>query len=344
VRRHDHRAFTLIELLVVIAIIAVLIALLLPAAQAAREAARRIQCVNNMKQLGLAVHNYESTNGALPPQQVLGYSGSTITFKSQWGATSRLAPYLELGPLYNAINYSLKTSDSGNATVVSTSIKALICPSEIQSQPIVSTSASGLTTTYAISNYGWCAGTWYTFGGPGAAPGTGAFGTNLSRTFASVCDGLSQTVFGAEVKAYQPAYHNCPGAVPSAQASPGALPDPTTILSLVSAAGSHCGAPAAGHTRWCHGDTFNDAFTTALAPNTRSSAAATGADSDLVSVDEDDGGPTYSSVTGRSYHPGGVNALFGDGSVKFVKSSISWRTWRALGTVGSGEVIDINAY
>src|SRR4030081_20672 len=99
------RGFTLIELLVVIAIITVLIAMLLPAVQAAREAARRMQCVNNLKQLGLAIHNYESSNGVLPPQQIVTYTGTSITFKSQWGATSRLAPFLELGPLYNSINY-----------------------------------------------------------------------------------------------------------------------------------------------------------------------------------------------------------------------------------------------
>ena len=338
------RAFTLIELLVVIAIIAVLIALLLPAAQAAREAARRMQCVNNLKQLGLAVHNYESSNGVLPPQQVVGHTGTELSFKSQWGATSRLAPYLELGPLYNSINYLLKTSAAANVTVVSTSIKTLICPSEIKPQPYTSTNSSGVTSTFAISNYGWCAGDWYVFGGQNSPPGRGAFGTNLSRTFAAFTDGLSQTILGAEAKAYQPAYHNCPSAVPTNLATPTAYPDPATVLSIVAASGSQCGAPVMGHTKWCHGDTFNDAFTTALTPNTLSPAASTGQSSDLVSVDEDDGGPTYSAVTSRSYHPGGVNALFGDGSVKFIKNTIQWRTWRAIGTVGGGEVVSADSF
>src|SRR5436190_1229599 len=125
------RGFTLIELLVVIAIIAVLIALLLPAVQAAREAARRIQCTNNLKQLGLGIHNYESTHGVLPPQQVLSFTGSALNWKSTWGVSSRIAPFLELGPMYNAINFTNRTSDPSNVTVVSLTLSVLICPSEV---------------------------------------------------------------------------------------------------------------------------------------------------------------------------------------------------------------------
>jgi prepilin-type N-terminal cleavage/methylation domain-containing protein/prepilin-type processing-associated H-X9-DG protein len=344
VRTTLRRGFTLIELLVVIAIIAVLIALLLPAVQAAREAARRIQCTNNLKQLGLAVHDYESTNGTLPPQQIVGYRGTTIIFKSQWGVTSRLAPFMELGPLYNSLNFSLKTSDPGNSTVVSTSIKALICPSEIRPDPYTSTSASGVTSTYAVSNYGWNVGDWYVFGGASGIPNKGAFGVNRSRTFSGLSDGLSQTILSAEVKAYQPAYHDCPGAVPANFANPAVAPDPATILSIVAASPSACGAPAVGHAKWCNGNTFLDAFTTALTPNTKSFAGTPAVDVDLCSEDEDDGGPTYSAVTSRSHHPGGVDALFGDGSVRFIKDSIQWSTWRALGTVAGGEVISSDSY
>ena len=99
-----------------------------------------------------------------------------------------------------------------------------------------------------------------------------------------------------------------------------------------------------GHTRWSNGNAFYDGFTTALPPNTRSPAGTPAVDSDLTSVDEDDGGPTYAAVTARSYHLGSVNVLFADGSVHPIKESINWQTWRALGTVGGGEVISADGY
>ncbi len=102
--------------------------------------------------------------------------------------------------------------------------------------------------------------------------------------------------------------------------------------------------PGGGHTHWCNGNSFYDGFTTALPPNTMSPAGTPALDSDMISEDEDDGGPTYGAVTSRSYHPGGVNALFADGSVHFVKNSITLQTWRALGTVCGGEVISSDSY
>jgi prepilin-type N-terminal cleavage/methylation domain-containing protein/prepilin-type processing-associated H-X9-DG protein len=337
------RAFTLIELLVVIAIIAVLIALLLPAVQAAREAARRIQCTNNLKQLGLAVMNYESANGSLPPQQVLRFLGGSVAWKSQWGVTSRLAPFMEQTALYNSVNYVLKTTDVANATAVSSSMNMLTCPSEVQPQPSVSTSSSGVTSTYAISNYGWCEGDWYVYGGLNGIPNRSAFSPNASRRLSAITDGLSQTILAAEVKAYIPAFHDCPSVVPAALAVPTMRPDPAAVLAAVAAAGPGGCRSADGHTRWCNGNTFYDGMTTALPPNTKS-PTGTFPDADLVSMDEDDGGPTYSSVTSRSYHPGGVNSLFGDGSVHFIKNTIQLQNWRALGTIGGGEVVSSDAY
>jgi prepilin-type N-terminal cleavage/methylation domain-containing protein/prepilin-type processing-associated H-X9-DG protein len=349
------RGFTLIELLVVIAIIAVLIALLLPAVQSAREAARRMQCINNLKQLGLAMHNYESTNGGLPPQMVLSFTGTgAVGWKSTWSATSRVTPYLEQGSLYNAINYTNKVSDVSNATAIGVQIKTLICPSEVYPQAYVATSATtGLVSTYGISDYGWNVGTWYSFGGfASRVPTAGAIGSNMSRKFAEITDGLSNSLLASEVKAYTPAYHDC-GTVPNgAPTGPNAYPDIHTVLASVYAAPTAgckvatvpAGFPGGGHTHWSNGNSFHDAFTTSLPPNTRSPLGTVAADGDMSSEDEDDGGPTYGSVTSRSYHPGGVNSLFADGSVKFIKNSINWQTWRGLGTVGGGEVISADSY
>jgi prepilin-type N-terminal cleavage/methylation domain-containing protein/prepilin-type processing-associated H-X9-DG protein len=348
------RGFTLIELLVVIAIIAVLIALLLPAVQSAREAARRIQCVNNLKQLGLGIHNYEGSNGVLPPQMVLTFSSTgSVSWKSSWGASSRITPFLELGNLYNAINYNNKTTDRSNATAVATQLNVFICPSEVNPQAFVNTSTAGLTSTFGVSNYAWCEGTWFTFGGFTTSIQTpDAIGSNTSRGFASFTDGLSNTLLNSEVKTYMPSYHDCGAIPPPGPAGPSAYPDiPTVLASIAAAPMSGCklatappGMAGGGHTHWCNGNSFYDGFTTALPPNTHSPAGSPAVDSDMSSEDEDDGGPTYAAVTSRSYHPGGVNALFADGSVHSIKNSINFQTWRALGTVGGGEVLSSDSY
>ena len=342
-QRLSRPGFTLIELLVVISIIGVLMALLIPGVQAAREAARRIQCTNNLKQLGLGIHNYESTYGVLPPQQALTFAGGSVVWKSSWGVTSRIAPFLELGTLYNAVNYTNKTSDPSNVTAVSVTLEVLICPSEVNSDAFSLTNSAGATTTYGVSNYGWCEGDWYVFGGAGTVANRSAFGPNQSRRLSSFTDGLSQSLLAAEVKTYQQAFHDCKGVPMAALASPGARPDPATVLSTISGAAPLC-KMALGHTRWCNGNSFYDGFTTALPPNTVALAGSSLVDSDLTSIDEDDGGPTYAAVTARSHHPGGVNTLLADGSVRFINSAINWPTWRALGTIGGGEVVSADSY
>ncbi len=364
-RRRIARGFTLIELLVVIAIIAVLIALLLPAVQAAREAARRAQCTNNLKQLGLAMHNYESTYGAFPPSAIYIFAGGTFTVVNQFSPSARIMPYAEQGALYNSMNFNLEYKAPANSTVFGTRTAILLCPSEANPGP------ANLDDGYFFpSSYGWSMGDWYVWGGTPGASGTfgqlcrSLFTINVSRTIASVTDGTSNTLFAAECKCYGPQLRSCSTAY---SAPPGGLTPtsyPTTIaagLALMSANMGSCKQELVGHDRWNDGGVYYGGFTTALTPNTKVGLPANipagqktnpanlsntsgNQDFDWLSVDENNGGPTFGAITSRSYHPGGVNALFADGSVHFIKDSVNLLTWRALGTIGGGEVTSSDQY
>jgi prepilin-type N-terminal cleavage/methylation domain-containing protein/prepilin-type processing-associated H-X9-DG protein len=334
----SRRGFTLIELLVVIAIISVLIALLLPAVQSAREAARRIQCTNNLKQIGLGLHNYEGITGAFPIAGV--WSNVSAPNWVGWSVHARILPLIEQGSMFNAVNFTLPYSTADNFTVASTNVSAFLCPSEVNPQP---TPANAFfNTPKSVSTYGWNEGDWFVwqFGGPLTR---GTFSVNVSRRFASFTDGTSNTVLAAEVKAHNPCYIcisqlaniNNPNNVPAPTA------DPFTVAPEY---GGSCGAVAQSHTAWVDGNAQETGMTTAWPPNKQVLGRMGEGDLDLTSTPLFAGGPTYAAITARSYHPGGVNTLFGDGSVRFIKSTINGITWRALGTIGGGEVVSADSY
>ncbi|WP_337173414.1 DUF1559 domain-containing protein [Paludisphaera sp.] len=337
--RAEARGFTLIELLVVIAIIAVLIALLLPAVQAAREAARRMQCTNNLKQLGLGLANYESSVGALPPEVVLSGSGSTVTWWGAWSVHGRVLPYLEQAAMYDAINFNLSYSTPQNTTVAGAVVTAFICPSEVRPEP----RPRGDGSRYGVTNYGFAMGDWLVWGGFGGAQNRSAFGPNRSRRLGEFRDGLSNTVVAAEVKAYQPQMSNCR---PSGVVGPNDVPRPDADpLTAAPEYAGGCAINTNGHTEWVEGVVHQSGFTTAWPPNFQVPGGPNRQDDvNIAGMSEGRGGPTYAAVGSRSYHPGGVNALLGDGSVRFVKETMNGLTWRALGTVAGDEVISSDAY
>ena len=320
-----HRGFTLIELLVVIAIIAILIGLLLPAVQAARESARRVQCTNNLKQLGIALHNYHDTSGTFPP----GYLSvaDRITFDNVgpgWGWAARSLSQMEQAPLFNSINFPLGIEFPANQTARLTVLASFLCPSDAWRQDtftVVDSTTSGTTPgapicMVASSNYVGSFGTGdpsslYPFvvnddnGPPGRDNGNGAFFRNNSLRLAQVLDGTSQTFVVGE-RSQNLSRASWTGAVTNA-----AVP----LVALQGESGldpEGGGALTLAHTGEGHG------------PNSPSG---------LAHADQ------YWSL-----HPGGANFLFADGSVRFIKEQVGFRIFQALATRSGAEVLSADSF
>ena len=325
------RGFTLIELLVVISIIAVLIALLLPAVQQAREAARRVQCKNNLKQMGLALHNYLDTHSVLPPSFCFSTAGS-------WSVHGRILPYMEQAAAYGRVRLDLDWANPINQAtgVAQLKIPSYSCPSDPLSDRMHY--AGPDEGNIRVHTYGVNFGTWKIYDPVTNSGGDGVFYPNSRTRAGDIADGLTNTLLLAEVKSYQPYFRNT--------ADPGPAV-PSSISFLSSFSGEKKYGPGsddnAGHTEWCDGPVHQSGFTTVFHPNTRVTYIDNGVTYDMDYNSRYEGTSTaqttYAAITSRSYHVGIVNVALADGSIRSISENIDIQVWRALGTRAGSEVV-----
>ena len=328
----NRRAFTLVELLVVIAIIGVPVALLLPAVQAAREAARRAQCSNHLRQIALAIHNYEGTTGVLPASTIVNLNTTSTTNNLAWGIHGRILHFIEPGNLYDKVDITQPWDFQ--AAIDGLKIPIYGCPSDPGAFRLRDP-GGGKVKLYPTS-YGFNMGTWFVFNPTTRQGGDGAFYPNSHLRMADFLDGTSNTVLAAEVKGWQPYTRN---GGPPATTIPN---DQTTASTYVASGGEY---KDTGHTEWPDGRVHHTGFTATLGPNTKVPYTASGSlvDADFNSWQEGRSGsagqPTYAIVTARSFHPGIVQVALLDGSSRAVPNTIDLSVWRSLATRSGGEVI-----
>jgi len=325
------RAFTLIELLVVIAIIAILIALLLPAVQQAREAARSAQCKNNLKQIGLAVHNYIDVHRKIPPGACVDLSVSSTGNNGSWGVHGRILPFLEQANLYEQVDLSIGWDFQPVISGLSTAVYS--CPSDPGADQVRTFSDS--RPTLIPTTYGFNYGTWFVFDPATGRGGDGLFYPNASLSFQNVTDGSSNTLLAAEVKAWTRYTRN---------AGPPSTTPPSNAVQALSYVASGSQLKGTGHTEWPDGRVHHSGVTTTLTPNTSVGFESGGNTyEDYNSWQEGKNGsagsPTYAIITSRSYHAGSVNILLFDGAARSIGQSIDLGIWRALGTRNGREVM-----
>jgi prepilin-type N-terminal cleavage/methylation domain-containing protein len=324
--------FTLVELLVVIAIIGVMVGLLLPAVQAAREAARRMQCQDHLKQVSLACHNYHSAFKKFPASAVVDLSVSSTGNNGSWGVHGRILPFHEQANLYEDIDLSIAWDDQ--MAIDGVKIEVYACPSDPGSDQ-VRTPGSGRPRLYP-TNYGFNFGTWFVFDPQTRKSGDGMFFPNSFLRFRDCLDGTSTTLLAAEVKAWTPYLRN--GGPPTTK-----LPADSAALSLVAATAAQF--KETGHTEWPDGRVHHTGVTTTLTPNSRVNFLQGGIEYDIdynswqEGKDGIAGNATFASITSRSHHVGLVHAAYLDGSVTSISDSIDLKVWRAMGTRANREVV-----
>ncbi|NLE39506.1 MAG: DUF1559 domain-containing protein [Pirellulaceae bacterium] len=318
------RAFTLVELLVVIAIIGTLIALLLPAVQSTREAARRLQCANNLRQLGLAMHNYHEARGCFPPSYASQVGGGDVHGSPDpitrdagpgwaWGAI--LLPYLEQETLDSLFNYDLPCWHAANQAVVRTHVALFACPSAVGNETpveVVDQGGSRVLATFARSCYAVSAGREGPWGftlDDYAGLADGPFYRNSAVRIRDIRDGTSTTVFIGE---HHPALSDKTwvGVVPGAWVHP--KPDYD----------------------------FSPAETAATLVNVHSGPCRV----EDPPVIHPPNSPLYAVCQMFSQHPGGCNVMLGDGSTRFVSEFVHLPTWAALCSIDGGEVVEHDWY